>query len=194
MCLFTAVYRELHFVIPYFSAMFLFHLSIYLKHFCFVLPNLIFIHFMKETSHVCFQMKDGGVGQSLMTNQGLPHHLINSQTVSPHLVNSPAVSQHLMGGQSQHLMSSQPAVSHMVSHHALGGHLVTSQPVMSSGNIVSTGLQQVPCSELFVGYKHRLETMVGTLQSCELSSEFVFVCFLSVISGQSCMFVLLIIW
>jgi hypothetical protein len=131
---------------------------------------------MKETLHICFQRKDAAVGQSVITSQGLPHHLVNSQTVSPHLVNSPAVSQHLMGGQTQHLVSSQPAVSHMMSHHSLGGHLVTSQPVMSSGNTVSSGLQQVPCSELFVGYKHRLKTKAGTLQSNGLSSEFVCFC------------------
>jgi len=38
----------------------------------------------------------------------------------------------------------------MMSRHTLGSHLVTSQPVMSSGIAVSSGLQQVPCSELFV--------------------------------------------
>jgi hypothetical protein len=128
---------------------------------------------MKETSHICFQRKDAAVGQSAITSQGLPHHLLSSQTVSPHLVNSPAVSQHLLGGQSQHLVSSQPAVSHMMSHHALGGHLVTSQPVMSSGNTVSSGLQQVPCSELFISCKHRLKTRSGTLQSYGLSFEFI---------------------
>jgi hypothetical protein len=116
-----------------------------------VFPEFILTSFMKETAHICFQRKDVAVGQSVISSQGLPHHLVNSQTVSPHLVSSqPAVS--------QHIVSSQPAVSHMMPHHALGGHLVTSQPVMSSGNTVPSGLQQLPCSELFVRYTHRLKT------------------------------------
>jgi len=131
-------------------------------------------------SHFCFQRKDAPVGQSVIASQGVHQHLVNSQTVSPHLVNSPAVPQHLMGGQamplSQHLVSSQSVVSHMMSRHALGGHLVTSQPVMSSGITVSSGLQQVPCCELFVGWKHRLRVKMRNTKFLSINHFIGFIC------------------
>jgi hypothetical protein len=95
-------------------------------------------YFVRTYFH--FQRKDAGVGQSVVTTQGVPQHLVNSQA----LVNNPAISQHVMCSQTV------PLPQHILSRHALGSHLVTSQPIMSSGISVSSGLQQVPCSELLV--------------------------------------------
>lgn len=108
-------------------------------------------HFVKKAWYLYFQRKEAVVGQSIVTSQGVPQHLVNSQTVSPHLV---------MCGQSV------PLQQHMMSRHTLGSHLVTSQPVMSSGITVSSGLQQVPCSELFVQNTAVMLKLSGYINFC----------------------------